>query len=170
MSVHNGLSEGDRLKYNDEYLTLTDYEYSRDRFAYSNGYWKVKYDDGRTSQIESWYLHERHLVYSENVFKLGDRVEVKLEDPMIDSFPRGKIVAIDKNHAETPYTVESLDGKLTSKFAAFEINKILTALSWEKRGDSREAIQKLVNEKRAELQALEIALEVLEFAAGAEKG
>lgn len=170
MSVRNGLAVGNRLKYNDEYFTLTDYEYDRSRFTYSDGYWLVKYDDGRTGRFESWYLHERHLVYSKNVFKLGDRVEVKLEDPLVDSFPRGKVIAIDPEHPETPYTVESLDGKLTSKFAAFEINKILTALSWEKRGDSKAALEKLVAEKRAELTALEIALEVLEFAAGADKG
>lgn len=166
----NGLSTGDRLKYRDEYITLTDYDYNMDRFSIGDGYWRVKYDDGRTSRVEAWYLNDRQLVYSKNVFKLGDRVEVKLEDPMVDSFPRGKVIAIDPEHPETPYTVESLDGKLTSKFAAFEINKILTALSWERRGASKTALEKLVEEKRAELAALEIALEVLEFAAGADKG
>jgi hypothetical protein len=169
--IERGLSEGDRLKVNGEYLTLVEYDYNSDRFSWSNdGYWNVKYDDGRTERLTAWGLHRGNLVYDKEALKLGDRVEVKLEDPMVDSFPRGKIIAIDPEHAETPYTVESLDGKLTTKFAAFEINKILTALSWEKRGDSKKALEKLVAEKRAELQALEIALEVLEFAAGADKG
>lgn len=166
----DGLSTGHRVKIDGEFATLIDFKNDSRDWSFSSGHWVVKFDDGRTEEIRSWNLGRSQLVYDEHAFKLGDRVEVKLEDPMVDTFPRGKVIAIDPEHPETPYTVTSLDGTITSKFALYEINKILTALSWEKRGASKEALAKLVAEKRVELQALEIALEVLEFAAGADKG
>jgi hypothetical protein len=103
-----------------------------------------------------------HVIFNPNAgFELGDRFEIKRAG--LDPNLRGKLVEIDQNAEQWPYRIEGPDGN-SSWFSVTELTKLHSVTSFERSGAAKQALQVQIEAKRAELEALEVALEVLEYA------
>lgn len=174
METIKGLGVGQRFRIGDRTCTLTGFDVvpntpttgSQSTFYSFNTQYviQLQYDDGVEDLYgphNIWKLHGFMIL--DGKLNLGDHVVIKIDDPLVDNPPRGKIIEIDDKASEFPYKVLSLDNTLTGYFNCRGINKLMTALSYEKVGESVKIMRELVEQKKSELVALEIALEVLEF-------
>lgn len=151
------------VEYDDSFRYSTYYDY----------YVTIEYEGGIRKRVDDWWNLEGRQAINPD-FKVGDIVEVKPQDEEaiieLDKNPRGKIVKIDKDNLHRPYVIRSLDGGYEISFSRREFVKVLSATSYEKRGETIETLDaqiKKFDEKIANLtaqrDALKVAREVMDY-------
>jgi hypothetical protein len=141
-------------------------------FGYSIGgydrYYKydVKMLDNGEEVTFDGYAAERlvknHLVYQKTSgFEIGDYFEIKRTGLQPDL--RGRLISIDEDADRWPYRIADEDGNSAS-FSYYELTKIHSVISQTRAPKAIETLQAQLVIARAEVEALETALEVLQYA------
>ena len=131
-------------------------EMQRVEFTPDNGGSPVTYN--------GWSLHritEGLIYHPEAEFGLGDYFEIKREG--LDPDLRGTLVEVDEKADRWPYKIQGENGN-SVWFAWYELTKIHSVVSRDRAPRAVKVLRKRIAETREELEALETALEVLEYA------
>lgn len=122
-------------------------------------------DNGGTDQTyDGWSVHKvvDSIIYHPKAgFSIGDYFEIKREG--LEPDLRGRLLEIDPEAEMWPYRVGQADGP-SVWFSWKELTKIHSVVSRERSPKAVKSLKKQIAEKREELEALETALEVLEYA------
>lgn len=173
------LQEGMRYRFKDAdrpvTFTLTRKYWAEDEYAYSP-YSHISSEDllrveltpenGGTKQTyDGWKIHQlvEGLIYHpKSGFKIGDTMEIAREG--LEPNLRGRLLEIDESAEMWPYRVGHTETGASVWFAWHELTKIHSIISAQRSGKAKEVLKKQIAEARAELEALETALEILEYA------
>lgn len=171
MSLYNQLEEGQRFWCIERPVTLVRKDYDFD----DNSRWStnvtcnytLEYNDRQggwltLSDYEAVVLLEGRVYAPNSGFLVGDTMEIKRDglEPNI----RGRLLEIDEQAERWPYRVGHDNGP-SVWFSLGELTKIHSVTSRERSPRALEVLKKRITEAREELEALETALEVLEYAA-----
>lgn len=171
MSDHSGLKVGQRFWVDGKAGTLLKRdaewpEYDRDSYLsfrtepdYS---WTIQFDNGETKVYTQYTPLVLGMTYNPDAgYKVGDTFEVEREG--LEPNLRGRLLEIDPAAEMWPYKIGQEHG-VSVWFGVKEIRKIHSVVSRERAPKATESLKKQIAEKREELEALETALEVLEYA------
>lgn len=104
----------------------------------------------------------RRLVYLETSgYEVGDYFEIKRTGLQPDL--RGRLISVDENADRWPYRIADEDGNSAS-FSYYELTKIHSVISQKRAPNAIESLKAQIALTKAELEALETALEVLQYA------
>lgn len=104
----------------------------------------------------------KHLVYlASSGFEVGDYFEIKRAGLQPDL--RGRLISVDENADRWPYRIADEDGNSAS-FSYYELTKIHSVISQKRAPGAIETLTAQIKVTKAELEALETALEVLQYA------
>ena len=107
-------------------------------------------------------LVKNHLVYlSSSGFEIGDYFEIARTGLQPDL--RGRLISIDENAERWPYRIADEDGNSAS-FSFYELTKIHSVISQTRAPKAIQTLKTQIELTKAELEALETALEVLQYA------
>lgn len=119
-------------------------------------------DNDEIVTYDSTYLLLRKIVFLENSgYEIGDYFEIKRTGLQPDL--RGRLISIDENAGRWPYRIADEDGNSAS-FSYFELTKIHSVISQKRAPKAIETLKAQIVATKAELEALETALEVLQYA------
>lgn len=141
-----------------------------DSFRYSVYYdyfVTVEYEDGTRKKFTDWYkLEGRQALHPK--YKVGDVVEVHPQEEEsvidLDHNPRGKIVRIDTDDMRRPYIIRSMDGGHELPFSVKEFTKVLSATSYEKRGETIDTLDKQIKKFDEKIESLTVQRDALKVA------
>jgi hypothetical protein len=162
--IYYRLCEGQRFRIKDRTCTLVEKKMDfRDPLsAYPEIFFTVKYDDnGETEMVDAGRLYKGMIYNPLREFEVGDTFEVAREG--LEPNLRGVLVEVDPEADRWPYRLAGPDGAGTW-FAWNELTKIHSVVSRERAPRAAELLRKQIAAKKEELEALETALEVLEYA------
>jgi hypothetical protein len=94
-------------------------------------------------------------------YEIGDYFEIKRTGLQPDL--RGRLISVDENADRWPYRIADEDGNSAS-FAYYELTKIHSVISRTRAPQAIETLRSQIAITKAELEALETALEVLMYA------
>ena len=114
-----------------------------------------------TDHNEKYELYENLIFCPNSEFKVGDTMEIAREG--LEPNLRGILLEINESAEMWPYRVGQQDG-VSVWFGYKELTKIHSIISAQRSGKAKEVLKKQIAEARAELEALETALEILEYA------
>jgi hypothetical protein len=120
---------------------------------------------GAVKTYDGWNLHKlkQGLIYHpKSGYSVGDYFEIKRDG--LEPDLRGRLLEIDPEAEMWPYRVGHAESDVSAWFAWSELTKIHSIISAQRSGKAKAALKKKIEEARAELEALETALEVLEYA------
>lgn len=172
-STSNTLLEGQRLWWDGRPAILLErdinYHTSNNFNVYNQGYritYTVRFEDAEGGSVslsaDSDYAMYRSIPYYEySGFQIGDTMEIKRDG--LEPNLRGRLLEIDKDAERYGYRVGE-EGGTSIWFSFAELIKIHSVTSRERSPRAVEVLKKTIAEKREELEALETALEVLEYA------
>lgn len=121
-------------------------------------------DDGEDQSYDGWSIYKMGsgLIYHPKAkFSIGDYFEIKRDG--LEPDLRGRLLEIDPTAEMWPYRVGHTETNASAWFAWHELTKIHSVISRERSPRAKEVLKKKIAEARAELEALETALEVLEY-------
>ena len=119
-------------------------------------------DNDEIVTYDSKYLLISKIVFLEKSgFEIGDYFEIKRTGLQPDL--RGRLISIDENDDRWPYRIADESGNSAS-FSYFELTKIHSVISRQRAPKAIETLQVQLAIARAEVEALETALEVLQYA------
>ena len=121
--------------------------------------------DGNTCTYDGWKATSMwtYLIYDPgNGWEVGDYFEIKRTG--LDPDLRGRLVEIDAEADRWPYKIAGPEGSQPIAFGCKELTKIHSVTSFERAPKARAVLVKKIEEARAELEALETALEILDYA------
>jgi hypothetical protein len=125
----------------------------------------IKFDDnGEVAVYDGWSVGTllNTLIFKENSgFEIGDYFEIKRDGLQPDL--RGRLISIDENDARWPYRVADESGN-SATFSYYELTKIHSVISQKRAPKAIETLKSQIEIAKAELEALETALEVLMYA------
>lgn len=126
---------------------------------------KLTPDNGGADQTyDGWSIHkvaDGIIYHPEAGFSIGDYFEIKREG--LEPDLRGRLLEIDPEAEFWPYRVGQADGP-SVWFSWKELTKIHSVTSRDRAPKAKEVLKEQIARTRAELEALETALEVLEYA------
>lgn len=120
---------------------------------------------GAVQTYDGWStykLTEGLIYHPEAKFSIGDYFEIKRDG--LEPDLRGRLLEIDPTAEMWPYRVGHTETNASAWFAWHELTKIHSVISHARAPRAKEVLKKKIAEARAELEALETALEVLEYA------
>ena len=174
---YNQLETGMRYRFKDSEVPMT--------FTLTRKYWEepeypeyLSYSSSEESQrviltpdnggsaktFTGWELYKltEGLIYHPSAgFNVGDYFEIKRDG--LEPDLRGRLLEIDPESEMWPYRVGQPDGP-SVWFAWHELTKIHSVISYKRAPKAKEVLKEQIARTRAELEALETALEVLEYA------
>lgn len=176
---YSELKEGMRFRFPDGTTTWTltrkyheEYDYSGFGRAYHipsmEEMQRVKLtpdNGGAVQTYDGWSLHKLKggLIYHPNAkYSVGDYFEIKRDG--LEPDLRGRLLEINPEAEMWPYRVGNPETDVSAWFAWHELTKIHSIISAQRSGKAKAVLKKQIDEARAELEALETALEVLEYA------
>lgn len=165
----NELQKGHRFWYDGRPATLVGKDHSFEGMYSSHITYTftLRFDDdkGGTRTLSEWSVPSdlyRSIVFTKDSgFELGDTLEIKRDG--LEPNLRGKLLEINENAERYPYRVGQELG-VSIWFSWHELTKIHSVVSYQRSPRAKEVLKKVIAEKREELEALETALEVLEYA------
>jgi len=134
----------------------------------------VTFDGEKEDKFDHWNWRklENRSIFDPNL-KVGDVVEIKPDEEFkaeLERNPRGRIIKIEKENPLRPYVIRSEDGSTELCFNRNEFVKVLSATSYEKRGETistlNTEIKRLddeINSLTAQRDALKVAREVMDY-------
>lgn len=173
---YSELEEGMRFRFPNENKTWTltrkyyeEYDYSgRSFYIPTVGEMErveLKSDHEETMTYTGWNLHNLKggLIYHpDSEYSVGDYFEIKRDG--LEPDLRGRLLEINPDAEMWPYRVGHAETDVSAWFAWNELTKIHSVISAQRSGKAKAVLKKQIEEARAELEALETALEVLEYA------
>ncbi len=176
---HNDLNIGDRVflkgkgaatieRKDYRYYDDDDYYGGRNSRNSSTYNYQIKFDKGDGTDVQylkdesdKYSLYENLIYTKDHGFNIGDTFEVEREG--LEPNLRGRLLEIDAAAEMWPYKIGQEYG-VSVWFGIKEIRKIHSVISQERAPKAKEVLKEQIARTRAELEALETALEVLEYA------
>lgn len=125
----------------------------------------IKFNDNDEVVVyDGWSVKKllNALVYKENSgFEIGDYFEIARAG--LEPNLRGRLISINEDAERWPYRVADEDGNSAS-FAFYELTKIHSVISQKRAPKAIETLKAQIKTTKDELEALETALEVLQYA------